>query len=630
LMWDGSAVMDERELVGLLYRADWTRLSLTGSVRGAAGAVRWVFGRGEYWGYGTEVPVPGVPVTHLSGFEVDTTLDVAPGARFRVTSSDGQWTGGCDGTRVWQTVPELPRESETGFRAKPQPPVARLLAPSWLLSGHTLAMEGTAMVCGRPGVVVSAIPERFAARRGRLGGDAPWAEQRWRREGKYQRVVAVVDAALGFLLRCELEFADSDTAVTEFVSLTVGAETDPSAFTAPPGSILGDGTPEPDDHLGGILAKQGLEAAKTVAGLAAGGLGAFLRYGPGSRVDPFERATAEAADPDSVISADEPLPGWATGGAGPDGPGSGSGPMPVSDEVLHLLYRGGVELAPFTATLHEWFDGAALYATVPPSARRAGFGGVGFLVDAITRRSDLDESTLHTVHEVRVGGWERYRIDLMPPVPGSLAAHRMAYHPTALTIACDGSRCWQVDKDQVKVSGATSRHNPAGDLADGSWLLGCLLGDGGEVVVDGRPGYQVIAVARPGAVPPEPLAWLTGAWLPAVAVVDAATGRLLRLTRYTGGRRGKRLEFRSLSDGGPDDFAFTPPDGLPVDDKSEQAFSDDCDDPEPGPGPSEGSSRDRPRTAADEVRHQVDATVAAARGFFGSFRGGQSSGGPTG
>ena len=26
--------MDERELVGLLYRADWTRLSLSGTVRG--------------------------------------------------------------------------------------------------------------------------------------------------------------------------------------------------------------------------------------------------------------------------------------------------------------------------------------------------------------------------------------------------------------------------------------------------------------------------------------------------------------------------------------------------------------------------------------------------------------------
>ena len=35
LAGDGSGSMDERELVGLLYRADWTRLSLTGTVRGS-------------------------------------------------------------------------------------------------------------------------------------------------------------------------------------------------------------------------------------------------------------------------------------------------------------------------------------------------------------------------------------------------------------------------------------------------------------------------------------------------------------------------------------------------------------------------------------------------------------------
>ena len=34
-MRDAWAVIDERELVGLLYRADWTRLSLTGRVRGS-------------------------------------------------------------------------------------------------------------------------------------------------------------------------------------------------------------------------------------------------------------------------------------------------------------------------------------------------------------------------------------------------------------------------------------------------------------------------------------------------------------------------------------------------------------------------------------------------------------------
>ena len=35
LVRDGSGSVDERELVGLLYRADWTRLTLTGTVRGS-------------------------------------------------------------------------------------------------------------------------------------------------------------------------------------------------------------------------------------------------------------------------------------------------------------------------------------------------------------------------------------------------------------------------------------------------------------------------------------------------------------------------------------------------------------------------------------------------------------------
>jgi hypothetical protein len=40
------------------------------------------------------------------------------------------------------------------------------------------------------------------------------------------------------------------------------------------------------------------------------------------------------------------------------------------------------------------------------------------------------------------------------------------------------------------------------------------------------------------------------------------------LTRYLAGRPARRLEFRSVSDGGPDDFGFTPPDGLRVVDKT--------------------------------------------------------------
>ncbi len=52
-----------------------------------------------------------------------------------------------------------------------------------------------------------------------------------------------------------------------------------------------------------------------VAGLAAGGLGAAIKYAPKRHVDPFATATSE--DPGDVMPDDDPLPAWAAGqGAG--------------------------------------------------------------------------------------------------------------------------------------------------------------------------------------------------------------------------------------------------------------------------------------------------------------------------
>jgi hypothetical protein len=560
--------MDERELVGLLYRADWTRLSLTGSVRGAAGSVLSVFGLNESWNVGPWATPPDRPLMTPDMFGGDTALDIAPGQRFRLTSADGRWTGGCDGSRVWQRPPEfLPEQVTVGFDAKPQPPVESLLAPSWLLTDHTLTVREPTTVGGRAGIQFSAVRAGGDGRRGLADpGELP-PTMRWQLSGRYERVVAVVDATLGFLLRCEFQFGDRDADVTEFVSLTVGTEAGPATFAPPPGSLFGDGA-VPDGIFGAMLGRSGLEALKAVAGLAAGGLGAAIKYGPARRADPFAVATAEDDDPDLIMPADEPLPGWATAAAGSGGTAPEAGGSPVSDDLVHLLYRGGVDMTPFTATLHEWMDGDAMLAAVPPSARKAGFGGVGFLVDIVRHQADLTGTTKHTVHEIRFGGWNKYRMDLVSPAPAAGSGSRPHARGTGLTIAGDGSRCWQVYPDRVEVGPAMALRDGAAELADGSWLLRCRLTGGEEVVADGRPGYRVIAVTRPGAVPPGFLGWTRGAWLPAVAVVDAASGRLLRLTRYLGGQPTRRLEFRLLADGGPDDFGFTPPEGLPVVDRS--------------------------------------------------------------
>ena len=98
----------------------------------------------------------------------------------------------------------------------------------------------------------------------------------------------------------------------------------------------------------------------------------------------------------------------------------------VSDEVLNLLYRGGLEPAPFSARLCEWTDGeavgGAMLGAVPESARRAGFGGVGFLVDTILTIEDSPGRISHEVYSVRVGGWDRFRIDRVFRTPHARCA----------------------------------------------------------------------------------------------------------------------------------------------------------------------------------------------------------------
>jgi hypothetical protein len=351
----------------------------------------------------------------------------------------------------------------------------------------------------------------------------------------------------------------------------------------------------------------GLAALKMVGGLAAGGLGAAIRYTPRRQADPFAAATAE--DPDDAMPADDPLPDWVTDGA--DGP-------PASDEVLDLLYRGGLDSVPFTADMHEWGDAdvmaGSMLRAVPESARRAGFGGVGFLVDAILTDERDAGHIEHVVYRLRVGDtWDRYRVDLVHHArPASASADRPRLRKPrreTLTIACDGERTFTVYADEVRVGPARvldeGRPGDLGQLLDGSWLLACRLSGGEGVEVDGRPAYLVIATAGAGPVLRAPMTWLPAWWLPAVAVVDASSGRLLRVTRYRGGKAATRLELRSLSDGGSDDFGFTPPEGLPVVEEPER--------------PTEFSMSDgRPWSPPEDLR----AAAEAVKGFFGSFLGG--------
>ena len=286
---------------------------------------------------------------------------------------------GCDGERVWQWLADVPPGERVTFERKPQPPVPGLLAPAWLLLGYRLSVEGETTVAGRAGIVVTGV-----ARPARLRGLSALTVLPWDLTPRPERVSAVIDVELGIVLRRELGYPDGTVRVTEFLDLEVGGAVDPSVFSPDAGSFFGDrsaGGRRPVDDVG-------LEALKMV-GRAGGGrarrghqvraqaarrsVRRRDRGGPGRR-DAGRRAAARL--------------GGRPGAADGDGGGTeADGRTPVSDEVLNLVYRGGLEPAPFSARLCEWTDGevvgGAMLGAVPESARRAGFGGVGFLVDTM-------------------------------------------------------------------------------------------------------------------------------------------------------------------------------------------------------------------------------------------------------
>ena len=168
--------------------------------------------------------------------------------------------------------------------------------------------------------------------------------------------------------------------VTELASLDLDPVIDPALFMPPPGSLIAESTAE---ALGAGGA--GWTALKTVAGVAAGGLGAWIRYAPSAQ----KRTAEQAGDNEAPISPDGPAPERS-----PDGRPVG---LPVSAQVLQLLHdRTASE---FTATVHEWTDFGAMLSQVPPGARRAGFGGLGLLMDSITERP----ATTHLISSLRIG-----------------------------------------------------------------------------------------------------------------------------------------------------------------------------------------------------------------------------------
>ena len=593
---------DQPDLVGLLYRADWTRLGLTAEVsvtrdrdlwqsRFAGGPPPRPSSGGQFgpWAAPWFAPWfgpprgladedPGVPwqswespegsdpggprpdgrewelATEVLGTESRRfTLVIAPGRRYRELG-DG-YLSGCDGKRSWHAVADDGGWSvEAG--APEQPPAARLLRPSWLLNGFTLEPGGPASVSGRDALRVVATPrpgigtQRVATRR------------------PLDRAEVAVDAELGILLRCEEILDGRPLRVTELADILIDpAPAGDDALFLPPGGWEGVDDSVPDGAGQTTPNGPGWEVTKLVAGLAAGSLGSLIKS---SRSRPFEQATQEEAEAE-MPSSDGPLPA--------DGPSAG-------DEVLRLLQSGPDRWpAGITATLHQWHDVAAMLARIPDGARRLGFGGLGHLIDAAATRI----ATVHTAFLIRLGGPGQYRIE---PVLYS-------GHPPE-TVVCDGERRWRVGEHEAFTGPATPLPPEIGSLFDASWLLEHRLTGGAGIMAGDRPG------SRPGYRLGVAPGWPRAGWFfPADVVVDAELGILLRCISFSGARPDLRYELRDVVAGPSEPGDFRP--GIPAG----MHVAEEPDDEPAGPVNPAGVFA---RQAAKEARSAVRNLLGVIRG----------------
>lgn len=557
---------DLQNVIGLLYRADWTQLSMSAEVR---------FERDEdlaqsrqhaarppgtadpgsdvpTWAEATGEETGEEPGGHQSGH---ATLLIAPGGRYR-QESEGHLEGN-DGEQGWIWLqPDLAPPARTPVSAAGAPPVSALFCPSELLSGFTLEVRGPVTACGRDAIAVTATPRPGAGVSDRL----------------YDRIEVIVDAGLGILLCREETFEGQRLTLTELTALLLSPPeaADLARFAPPAGSRIGQ---EAGESVRQTSSGPGRPTAKNAAGLAAGGLGALVRFAP-NLVGPDP---AGERDLEATMPSPEP---------GPHGPVG----LPLAyDDLPYLLYRSGQD-PDLRATLHQWHDLAAMLARVPETARAAGHGGAGYLLDAVTR----GKTVTHTVARLRVSGADRYRVDYQS----------RSGRTDPKTIACDGEHRWQVYQAKTMVGPAAPLPHDLANLVDTSWLFGCRLSGGSEITYHGRRAYQLRVTQRHGGPLPGPLLFF-----PADAIIDAQSGCLLRLISYAGDRPASWWELRDFAaePGEPGDFSLRVPPGVSTVEETGKPFTD--------------ASAVMPGATGIAVR-TASGVVSATRSFLGDLRGG--------
>lgn len=530
-------------MVVLMYRADWTTLSLIAEVRefedySARSRMRepsrppWAPRPGPghragpdrasahrvRWPAGDEEDEDDDEPEELSTVhEGICHLLLAPGGRFRLETNADRAYGSAsmsDGRVTWILGEEEDEDldedqdedadaASAGPSVKPaEQPCAELLCPAWLPAGYRLEMAGSAVIAGRRAqrVIGTRRPVgRWPARPGQSSTLRPLHRSAFDRLGQFDRVDALIDAELGILLRSELIHKGQVVSRREITSLTLDPPeaADTEQFIAPEGAT--------DSGHHWQFSGPGWERLKTATSLGASAMSFAVRHAPNR--EPPAGSTPSPADTPAAGGGE-----W----TGQPGPGE-----PVSAHILVLLYEAGLRHSEFDAELRTWADAAASTDAFRRLTRQTTLSGVSQLGEALNDRA----TTWQSREALRIGLPNRFRIDY---IDGGMKQRK------ATTQATDGLQRWRVFPGYMTVGPARSLPEPIALLADPSWLLDWQLTGGAEVHEGGRRAFRVRIGQRSQTDDPARLS------SPVDAIIDAELGILLRLTREQAGRPAKQ------------------------------------------------------------------------------------------
>ncbi len=522
--------MDARSVVALLYRADWTGLSLSATITwqrdpDVDARLRTRDFEERHRRRGFPPPPRARPAPAAGPEDDDEPEDVAwresehrvllaPGGRYRVAAADGSLLAVSDGEALWEIAEGRAVRSRAGG---PGRSFGGLITPRWLLACYDLEITGNAVAGGRSAIAARGTPRPMGSRR----------------YGSYHlldRVEVLVDAELGVLLRAEQIFEGQQREAAEMQDLIIdpAEAADPSQFQPPPG------LPVTDEHepFSFQPSGPGWQLAGSAASLAAAGLGFAVRHAP-------RRPTAwPPGDDDGDLPADA----WFS-------PEDWTRQQPPGDELVNLLHRTGLPAPHVAAELHEWADAGAVALRFDAIRARMPSGidgilGPDALWAALGERA-RESGTVHRVARLLVSAPGRYRLDYLS------GDWRKRYQ----SIACDGDHTTKLFPDRVAAAPAKPLKASYAALLDPAWLLrGWRLTAAGTTNVGGRAGYRLLAEAARSVGGSS----LSGEQMSATAgpgqlfgrmevIVDAELGILLRQTSYVGDQPAIRAELRGLA-----------------------------------------------------------------------------------